>query len=86
VPIIILGALHIFFIRKVSEMLQNAINDFGSIGVECMVWLRNDLCNFGGKKYCIQARNTSFASFYFHKVSEMLQNTPNNHFGSNGVE
>jgi hypothetical protein len=50
VPIIILGALHIFFIRKVSEMLQNTIIDIGSIGVECMLWLPNELCNFGGKK------------------------------------
>jgi hypothetical protein len=27
-----------------------------------------------------------FTSFYFANVSEMLQNTPNNHLGSNGVE
>jgi hypothetical protein len=64
-------------------MLQNTLNDFGSIGVEWMLLLRNDLCNFGAKKYCIRSRNTSFASFYFPKVSEMLRNTPNNHFGSN---
>jgi hypothetical protein len=80
------GCFAYFFFRTVSEMLQNTINDFGSIGVECMLWLRNDLCNFSGKKYCIQARNTSFASCYFPKVSEMLQNTPNIHFGSNVVE
>jgi hypothetical protein len=41
--------LCIFFIPKVSEMLQNTLNDFGSIGVERMLLLRNDLCNFGSK-------------------------------------
>jgi hypothetical protein len=30
--------------------------------------------------------NTSFASFYVLKVSEMLQNTPKHHFGANGAE
>jgi hypothetical protein len=62
-------------------MLQNTLIDFGSIGVEWMLLLRNDLCNFGAKKLCIQAQNTSIASFYFPKVYEMLQNTPNNHLG-----
>jgi hypothetical protein len=37
-------------------------------------------------KICIQARNTSFASFYVSKVSEMLWNTPKHDFGYNGVE
>jgi hypothetical protein len=27
-----------------------------------------------------------FSSFYVHKVSEMLRNTPMYHFGTNGVE
>jgi hypothetical protein len=44
------------------------------------------LHNFGTPKQCMQARNTSFASFYLLKVSEMLRNTPKHHFGSNGVE
>jgi hypothetical protein len=44
------------------------------------------LHNFGTPKQCIQARNTSFASFYLSKVCEMLRNTPKHHFGSNGVE
>jgi hypothetical protein len=73
--------LCIFFILKVSEMLQNTLNDFGSFGVEWMLLLQNDLCNFGAKKLCIQDRNTSIASFYFPKVYEMFQNTPNNHLG-----
>jgi hypothetical protein len=30
--------------------------------------------------------NTSLASFYLSKVSEMLRNTPKHHYGSNGVE
>jgi hypothetical protein len=32
------------------------------------------------------ARNTTIASFYVPKVSEMLRNTPKHHFGSNVVE
>jgi hypothetical protein len=44
------------------------------------------LHNFGTPKQCIEARNTSFASFYLSKVSEMLRNTPKHHFGCNGVE
>jgi hypothetical protein len=75
------GCFASFFIRNVSEMLENTLNDFGSTGVEWMLLLRNDLCNFGAKEWCIRTRNTSFASFYFPKVSEMLQNTPNNHLG-----
>jgi hypothetical protein len=39
-----------FFLQKVSEMLQNTLNDFGSIGVEWILLLRYDLCNFGAKK------------------------------------
>jgi hypothetical protein len=57
---------------KVSEMLRNtAKHHLGSNVVEWM------LLNFGAPKKCIQARNTSFASFYVPKVSEMLWNTPN---------
>jgi hypothetical protein len=41
---------------------------------------------FGAPKKCIEARNTRFASFYVSKVSEMLRNTPEHHFGSNVVE
>ena len=44
------------------------------------------LCNFGTPKYCIQARNTSFASFDVSKVREMLRNTLKHHLGSSGVE
>jgi hypothetical protein len=44
------------------------------------------LRNFGTPKKCIQARNTSLASVYMPKVSEMLRNTPKHHFGYNGVE
>jgi hypothetical protein len=31
-------------------------------------------------------RKHKFSSFYVHKVSEVLRNTPIYHFGSNGVE
>jgi hypothetical protein len=55
-------------------------NQFWSNGVE---WMFH---NFGTLKQCIPARNTSFASFYLLKVSEMLRNTPKHHFRSNGVE
>jgi hypothetical protein len=62
-------------------MLRNTLkHHFGSNEVEWM------LLNFGTPKNCIQARNTSFASFYVPKVSEMLRKTPKHHFGSNVVE
>jgi hypothetical protein len=44
------GCLASFFIPKVSEKLQNTLNDFGSVGEEWMLFLQNDLCNFGAKK------------------------------------
>jgi hypothetical protein len=44
------GCLASFFIPKVSGKLQNTLNDFGSVGVEWMLLLQNDLCNFGAKK------------------------------------
>jgi hypothetical protein len=66
---------------KVSEMLRNIPKQhFGSNGVELK------LRNLGALKYCIQARNTSFASFDMPKVSETLWNTPKHHFASNAVE
>jgi hypothetical protein len=43
------GCFASFLSRKVSEMLQDTLNDFGSIGVEWMLLLQNDLCNFGAK-------------------------------------
>jgi hypothetical protein len=62
-------------------MLRNTqIHHFGS-NVEKLM-----LRNFDTPKKCIQARNTSLASFYMPKVSEMLRNTTKHHFGSNGVE
>jgi hypothetical protein len=64
-------------LAKYSETLQT------SIWVQWSDWM---LHNFGTPKRCIQARNTSFTSFFQSKVSEMLQNTPKHHFGSNGVE
>jgi hypothetical protein len=61
-------------------MLRNTPkHHFWSNGVEWM------LHNFGTPKHCIQSWNTTFASFYVSKVSEMLRNTPKHHFGSNGV-
>jgi hypothetical protein len=60
-------------------MLRNTPKyHYRSNGVERM------LHNFGTLKQCIQSRNTSFASFYVSKVSEILRNTPKNHFGSYG--
>jgi hypothetical protein len=44
------------------------------------------LLNFSAPKKCIQAQNTSFASLYVPKVSEMIRNTLKHHFGSNVVE
>jgi hypothetical protein len=62
-------------------MLRNTPkHHFGPSGVELMPH------NLGTLKYCIQARNTSFASFDMSKVIEMLRNTPKHHFASNGVE
>jgi hypothetical protein len=62
-------------------MLRNTPkHHFGSNVVEWM------LLNFGAPKKCILGRNTSFASFYLSKVSEMLRNTPKQLFGSNVVE
>jgi hypothetical protein len=62
-------------------MLRNTLkHHFGSNVVE---WMQ---LNFGAPKKCIQAQNTSFASFYVLKVSEMLRNTPKHHSGSNVVE
>jgi hypothetical protein len=51
-----------------------------SNGVEWMLHI------FDTPKQCIQAWNTSVASLYLSKVSEMLRSTPKHHFGSNGVE
>jgi hypothetical protein len=57
-------------------MLRNTPkHHFGSNVVEWM------LLNFGALKKCIQAQNTSFASFYVPKFSEMLRNIPKHHFG-----
>jgi hypothetical protein len=62
-------------------MLWNTTKlDLGSNGVE---WIFR---KFGTPKLCIQAWNTSFASFYVPKVSEMLWNTTKHDLGSNGVE
>ena len=44
------------------------------------------LRNFGTPKQCIQARNTSFASFYILKVSKMIQNTHKYHCTPKGLE
>jgi hypothetical protein len=39
-----------------------------------------------GARIVHSGANTSFATFYMPKVSEMFCNTPKHHFGSNGVE
>ena len=68
-------------------MLQNTLkHHLGSIGLGQFISLRNHFHNFGTSKQCIQARNTSFASFDVQKVWEMLLNTLKYHLGSSGVE
>jgi hypothetical protein len=59
--------VYIFYLLKVSKMLRNTPkHQFGSNEVD---W---KLHNFGTPKQCIQSQNTSFASFYLSKVSDML--------------
>jgi hypothetical protein len=53
------------------------------IGYNVVEWMP---LKFGAPKKCIEARNTTFASFYVSKVSEMLRNTPKHHFWSNVVQ
>jgi hypothetical protein len=64
-------------------MLQNTPNNhLGSNGEEWMLWLRNHICNFGTPNSAFRPETqVSIASFYFPKVYEMLQITPNNHLG-----
>jgi hypothetical protein len=67
-----------FYVLKDCEMLRNTPkHHFGSNRAELPILLRNNFRNFGTLKWCTQARNTSFASFYVPKDSEMLRNTPN---------
>jgi hypothetical protein len=62
----------IFYLSKVSEMLWNTPkNQFGSNGVEWM------LHNFSTPKQCIQARNTSFASFTCRRFAKCSETLPN---------
>jgi hypothetical protein len=35
------------------------------------------LCNFGTPKFCIQARNTSFSSFYVRRLAKWSKPLPN---------
>ena len=80
-------SIETFYVLKVCEMLRNTPkHHVESSGVEWMLSLRNYCRKFGTPKSCLQARNTSFASFYVSKVCEMLQNTPKHRFGSSGVE
>jgi hypothetical protein len=76
-----------FYITKVSKLHENNPNHyFLCNGVEWMHMVWNHSHNFGTPKYCIQDRNTSFASFRMWKVYKVLQNTRKHNFGSNGVE
>jgi hypothetical protein len=57
-------------------MLQNTLNDFGSIGVEWMLLLRNDLCNFGAKNSAFGPKTQVLHHFIFLrflKCSKTLQ-------------
>jgi hypothetical protein len=70
-----------FHMLKVGNMNRNTPkHHFGSNRVEWM------LHNFGFRKLCTEARNTSFASYSMRKVCEIHRNTPKHHFGFNGVE
>jgi hypothetical protein len=68
---------------KCSETLPTS---FWVSRAEQAILLRNNFRNFGTLKWCTQAGNMSYASFYVPKDSEMLWNTPKHHFGSNGAE
>jgi hypothetical protein len=72
--------LHLFMCRRLAKCSETLPN---IIWVQCS---RMDATQLRCPKKCIQGRNTSFASFYVPKVSEMLRNTPNHLFGSNIVE
>ena len=49
------------------------------------MWVRNVHRNFGIPKQCIGLpKHNSFSSFCLHSGSEMLENTPKYHFGTNG--
>ena len=66
-------------------MLQNTPkHHFGSNGGYWVCSCENVRPNFGTPKQCIIVpKRTSFSSFCMHSGSEMLQNTPKHHFGSN---
>jgi hypothetical protein len=49
-------------------------------------WSRMDASQLWYPEIVHSGPNTSFASFYLSKVSEILRNTPKDHFGSNWVE
>jgi hypothetical protein len=73
--------LLIFSYKRLAKCSKNTPKHyFGSNGVEWMIR------NLSTLKLCIQAWNTSSASFYVLKVSETVKNTPKHLFGSNGVE
>ena len=67
-------------------MLQNtAKHGFGSNGRYWVCSCENVRRNFGIPKQCIGLpKHNSFSSFCVHSGSEMLENTPKHHFGSNG--
>jgi hypothetical protein len=57
-------------------MLQNTLNDFGSIGVEWMLLLRIDLSNFGAKNSEFGPKTQvlhHFIFLWFLKCSKTLQ-------------
>jgi hypothetical protein len=57
---------------KVSEMIRNTLKHyFGSNGVEWM------LRKFRTPNKCIQARNTSFSSFYVRRLAKWSKTQPN---------
>jgi hypothetical protein len=72
--------LHLFRVEGLRNALKHSRT---SIWVQ---WSTMDASQFGTPKHCIQSQNTSCASFYLSKVSEMLWNTPKHYFWSNGVE
>src|SRR5689334_21660650 len=74
-----------FCMHSGSEIIQNTPkHHFWSSGGHWVYSCESVHRNFGTVKQCISVpKRTSFSSFCMHLASEMLQNTPKHHFGSN---
>jgi hypothetical protein len=71
------------FLLLPAEGLRNAPKHFQtSFWVQ---WTRMDASQVWYPEIVHSGKNTSFASFYVLKVSEIIRNTPKHHFVSNGL-